>query len=51
MKMSIHNIIETVKEINEEIRHVELVMGDEGDHASNLLAEYRDKILMTVVDI
>lgn len=51
MKMSIYDVIEKVKEINAEIKRVELAMGDEGDNASELLAEYRDKILMTVVDI
>lgn len=51
MKMTIADIIDKVKAINKEIANVELAMCENGDEASNLLAEYRDKILMTVVDI
>lgn len=51
MKMSIYDILKKVDEITEEIGNVELSMGQNGDKASELLAEYRDMILMKVVDI
>lgn len=51
MKMSIYDVIDKVKSIDKEIANVELAMCENGDKASELLAEYRDMILMKVVDI
>lgn len=51
MKMRIRDVIEKIKSIDKEIANVELAMCENGDKASDLLAEYRDMILMKVVDI